>query len=269
MEVCQVTGTLGAVVQGLDLEHITDSEFGELHEALMRHQVLFARDQELSERGQRALAARFGVPTTYPLSKQRGETDFLHQIEDTAESPPKADSWHMDVTWIEHPPDVGILYALVVPAFGGDTMWADLYGAWEQLSAPAQAMLEPLQVLHVPDDLFWKRVNDPIRERELREAFPGAVHPLVRQHPVTGRTLLNLAGYFMDSIVGMTPEESEWLLEWLQSRVDDPNLQLRWSWRAGDVAIWDERSVVHRALSDHYPQHRKMRRCIINRNGRR
>jgi taurine dioxygenase len=127
-------------------------------------------------------------------------------------------------------------------------------------------MLEPLQVLHTPGEEFWDAVGRSVPDRvaELRDAYRGAVHPLVRAHPVTGRTVLNLAGYFMDSIVGMHPDESAWLLGWLNARVDDPNLQLRWKWQASDVAIWDERSTVHRALSDHYPQHRKMRRCTVD-----
>lgn len=127
-------------------------------------------------------------------------------------------------------------------------------------------MLSPLQVRHSPGGDFWEKVerSSTLDVSELREAFPGAVHPLVREHPVTGRTMLNVSGYWMESIVGMEPTESDWLLSWLKGRVEDPNLQVRWRWREGDVAIWDERSTNHRALSDHYPQHRKMRRCTVD-----
>ena len=82
-------------------------------------------------------------------------------------------------------------------------------------------------------------------------------------HPITGRKALFVAGGFMQHIVGMHPEESALLLGWLRARVDNPNLQVRWSWRIGDVAIWDERCTNHRALSDHFPQHRLMRRCTV------
>jgi taurine dioxygenase len=266
MEISRLTGRLGAVIEGVDLETIDDETFDALHEAVISHQVVFLRDQTLSDEGQRALAARFGTPTVYPLAKHFGGTEYLHTIEDTAESPPDADEWHMDITWIDRHPKVAILTALVIPSFGGDTMWSDLYGAWDRLSPIMKTMLTPLEVHHSPGAAFWEAVgrNSTLDVAELQAAFPGAVHPLVRNHPATGRTLLNLSGTFMDSVVGMERAEADWFLTWLRSRVDDPNLQVRWQWREGDVAIWDELSTNHRALSDHFPQHRKMRRCTVD-----
>ncbi|MGP0032742.1 MAG: TauD/TfdA dioxygenase family protein [Acidimicrobiales bacterium] len=266
MEIHKLTGRLGAVVEDVDLETIDDATFEALQDALMAHQVIFLRDQHLSDDGHRRLARRFGKPTVYPVMKHFGGTEFLHQIEDTEESPPDADGWHMDITWVSDPPKVAILAALVIPTYGGDTMWTDLYGAWDRLSPTMKEMLAPLQVLHTPGETFWGALHrvGTFDVAELRRAFPGAVHPLVRDHPVTGRTVLNLSGYFMESIVGMHPDESSWLLAWLGARVEDPNLQIRWRWREGDVAIWDEYSTNHRALSDHYPQHRRMRRCTVD-----
>jgi taurine dioxygenase len=267
MKTQKLTGRLGAVVEDVDLETIDDATFGALQEALMAHQVIFMRDQQLSDDGHRRLAGLFGRPTVYPVTKHFGGTEDLHLIEDTAESPPDADGWHMDITWVSDPPKVAILAAQVIPSYGGDTMWIDLYGAWDQLSPTMKEMLAPLRVLHAPGERFWEALDrvGKFDVAELRQAFPGAVHPLARDHPVTGRTVLNLSGYFMESIVGMHPAESDWLLAWLGARVEDPNLQIRWSWREGDVAIWDEYSTNHRALSDHYPQHRKMRRCTVDR----
>jgi taurine dioxygenase len=266
MEIQKLTGRLGALVEDVDLETIDNAAFEALHDALMTHQVLFMRDQRLSDDGHRRLAGLFGTPTVYPLSKHFGGTEYLHVIEDTAESPPDADDWHMDITWVDDPPKVAILTALVIPGYGGDTMWSDLYGAWDQLSPPMKESLAPLQVRHTPGDRFWDAVDraSDLDVADLRKAFPGAVHPLVRDHPVTGRTVLNLSGSFMESIVGMHPAESDWILAWLTARVDDPNLQIRWRWREGDVAIWDEYSTNHRALSDHYPQRRRMRRCTVD-----
>jgi taurine dioxygenase len=266
METSPITGRLGAVVTGVDLETIDSQAFASLQQALMEHQVLFLRDQQLSDDGHRRLAHRFGKPTVYPVMKYLGGTEFLHFIEDTAESPPEADGWHTDISWISDPPKVAILAALVIPASGGDTLWSDLYGAWDQLSPTMQSMLASLQVRHRAGNSFWEKVErgGGIDVSELREAFPGAVHPLVRDHPVTGRTLLNVSGYWMESVVGMYQGESDLLLNWLRQRVEDPNLQVRWRWREGDVAIWDERCTNHRALSDHYPQHRKMRRCTVD-----
>lgn len=266
MEIQKLTGSLGAVVEDVDLETIDDAAFEALHHALMAHQVIFVRNQQLSDEGHRRLAGLFGTPTVYPVSKHFGGTEYLHVIEDTAESPPDADGWHTDITWVSNPPNVAILAAMVIPTYGGDTMWTDLYGAWDHLSPTMQDTLAPLQMLHAPGERFWEALTraSNLDVAELRQVFPGAVHPLVRDHPVTGRTVLNLSGQFMESIVGMHPAESDWLLAWLNARLEDPNLQIRWRWREGDVAIWDEYSTNHRALSDHYPQHRKMRRCTVD-----
>jgi taurine dioxygenase len=266
MELRKLNGALGAAVEGVQLETIDDATFTMVHDALMAHQVLFFRDQNLSEDGQRSLAARFGTPSIYPLTRHFGGSEVLSHLEDTPESPPDADGWHTDITWIDPPPKVAILCALDIPAYGGDTLWADLYGAWEQLSPTMQRMLDGLTVRHTAGDPFWAAIGRrfPDAVAPMQQAFPGAEHPLVRVHPVTGRTVLFVAGYFMDSIVGMHPDESRWLVDWLRARVEDPNLQVRWSWRAGDVAIWDERCTNHRALGDHYPQHRLMRRCTVD-----
>jgi taurine dioxygenase len=266
VDIQRLNGSLGAVIEGLKLEAIDDAGFAALHGALLEHQVLFLREQHLSEEGHRSLAARFGTPAVYPLARHMGGTEYLSFIEDTADSPPDADGWHTDITWIDPPPKVAILCALDIPAHGGDTLWADLYGAWDRLSPTMQSMLAGLEIRHTQGEAFWaafgRRLPDKVAE--LREAFPGAIHPLVRVHPETGRKALFVAGSFMESIVGMHAEESTGLLAWLRTRIEDPNLQVRWSWTEGDVAIWDERCTNHRALSDHFPQHRRMRRCTID-----
>ena len=267
MRTTRLNGALGAVIEGLTLETIDDAGFEALTEALLEHQVVFLRDQHLSEDGHRALARRFGTPSVFPIAAHFGGTEILGHIEDTADSPPKADGWHTDITWLPAPPQVAILCGLDIPDHGGDTMWADLYGAWDRLSPTMQAMLEPLRVWHTQGEGFWSAAGGqltPEQLAELQAAFPGAEHPLVRTHPHTGRKALFVAGGFMHSIVGLHPEESTFLLDWLRARIEDPNLQVRWSWRPGDVAIWDERCTNHRALSDHFPQHRRMRRCTVD-----
>jgi taurine dioxygenase len=265
--VTKLTGALGAVIEDVRLETIDDHEFKELHDTLLEHQVVFLPAQHLSEEGQRALAHRFGTPSVYPVSKHLGSTEFLGHIEDSPDSPPDADGWHTDITWIDSPPKIAILCALQIPAYGGDTMWADLHGAYDQLSEPMKAFVAGLRVRHSAGDAFWAAVGRKMNDEtvaELKSVFPGAEHPLVRLHPETGRRALFVAGGFMESIVGLHQDESAWMLEWLRTRIENPNLQVRWHWTEGDVAIWDERCTNHRALSDHYPQHRHMRRCTID-----
>jgi taurine dioxygenase len=138
MEIRRLNGALGAELSGLRLETIDDVGFKELHEALLEHQVVFLRDQHLSESGHRSLAERFGTPSVFPLGRHFGGTETLSHIEDTVDSPPDADGWHTDITWIDPPPKLAILCALDIPAYGGDTLWADLYGAWDRLSPAMQ-----------------------------------------------------------------------------------------------------------------------------------
>ena len=267
METRRLTGVLGAEVEGVRLENITDHEFKALDDALLTHQVLFLRGQHLSEDGQRALATRFGTPSVFPLQRHFGGTEPLSLIEDTATNGPDADNWHTDITWIDAPPKIAILAALDIPAYGGDTLWADLYGAYEGLSPTMCSIAGGLRVRHTQGDGFWAAIAKRAGAEHvaaLRLAFPGAEHPMVRTHPVSGRKALFIAGGFMDSVVGMDPVESAWMLQHLRSRIDESKLQVRWSWQVGDVAIWDERCTNHRALGDHFPQHRLMRRCTVD-----
>ncbi len=267
MNVRKLNGALGAVIDGVDLDSIDDAGFQALHAALLTHQVLFVRDQRFSDAGQLALAERFGTPTVYPISKYFGGTQPLHVIEDSPESPPDADGWHTDISWLAEPPKVAILCALELPEYGGDTMWANLYSAYERISPALRAMLASFSIRHTQGDDFWasfSRVAGPEHLTELQTAFPGATHPLVRTHPETGRDALFVSGWFMESVVGLEPAESDWMLAWLRARLEDPNIQVRWQWRPGDVAIWDERCTNHRALSDHSPQRRRMRRCTVD-----
>jgi taurine dioxygenase len=271
VDINRVGGSLGAVVTGIDLrEPLSEERYGVLFEALMDHQVLFFRDQDLDDTAQLDLAAQFGEVSTYPITKLLGrvaDTRRLSYIEDTEQSPPDADGWHTDVTWIEDPPAAALLSARVIPAYGGDTMWASLYRAYDRLSPAMRRVCEGLSVRHWYGRDFENAVarglGDEIRPK-LAAAFPPVVHPLVRTHPITGRQALFVAGGFMHEIVDMHPAESDLLLGYLKGRVDDPNVQCRWQWRPNDLAIWDERCTNHRALSDHYPQHRVMRRCTVD-----
>ncbi|HEY2302429.1 MAG TPA: TauD/TfdA family dioxygenase [Acidimicrobiales bacterium] len=271
VEIDRIGGSLGAVVTGVDLRRpLTEAVYAQIFAALMDHQVLFFRDQDLDDTDQLNLAAEFGEISTYPITALLGtveKTRRLSYIEDTEQSPPDADGWHTDVTWIEDPPAAALLSARVIPSYGGDTVWASLYRAYELLSPVMQRVCDGLSVRHWYGPAFEQAVvrafGEEIRPK-LAAAFPPVVHPLVRVHPISGRKALFVAGGFMDEIVDLHPEESAVLLDFLKARVDNPNVQCRWHWRPNDLALWDERCTNHRALSDHYPQHRVMRRCTMD-----
>jgi taurine dioxygenase len=264
--VSRLTNSLGAAVDGVRLGSLTDAEFAAVRDALVEHKVLFFRDQHLTEAEHRALVTRWAEPMVFPVSRLLGRDDPMGKVIDTPDSPPDADNWHTDITWWPEPPSVAVLCALTIPESGGDTMWLDLERIYDALSPSMRRLCEQLTVHHAPGERFIA-ANRRIMGDEVGDLIAaqctGAHHPLVRTHPVSGRPSLFLSS-FIRRIDGMTQAESDEFLAPLRRRLDDPNVQVRWHWRAGDVAIWDEASTNHRALSDHYPQYREMRRCTAS-----
>jgi len=267
ISVTPLTPTLGAEISGVDLrESIRPETLRELRRALLEHLVIFVRGQDLSDEQHVEAAASFATPNVFPVTRARGIDQPLEFIEDSPESPPKADLWHTDAAFLEEPPDLAMLNVRDLPPSGGDTLWCSLYEAYDALSATMRRVADALeQDLH-PGDYFKKSVElqfGPGIYEQVAEEHKGARHPLVRVHPETGRRALFLCGAYVRGIAGMHPDESALLYEFFRSRLANPNLQCRWRWQEHDVAIWDERCTNHRALSDHYPSQRMVRRCTM------
>lgn len=258
---------LGSVVTDVKLSDLSDAQFEQVRDALHERSVLFFPAQHLTTEEQVAFAERFGTVSPYPMTQMMGGTDQASFIEDTADKPPAADDWHTDVTWIAQPPAYAVLAAIDIPDYGGDTMWSSLFAAFDTLSPTMQDLCDGLRVRHWPGPDFRDRVAEnagPEIADRLVAAFPPVEHPLIRRHPVTGRRALFVTSAFMDQVVGMHRDESDALLTFLRAHAANPNFQVRWRWAPGDVAMWDEASTNHRALSDHFPQHRRMRRCTVD-----
>jgi taurine dioxygenase len=187
----------------------------------------------------------------------------IEWLEDTPDSAPKADLWHTDLAFLPQPPDVAVLSMRDTPPTGGDTLWANLYDVHDNLSPLLQQIVAPLrQDVRRARPQPWSA--DPTGTSVVYRPDPaadGQTHPIVRVHPDTGRRALYLCGQFVTGIVGLRPEESDALLALLRAGVNDPNVQCRWRWQQHDVVVWDERCTNHRAVSDHWPQHRLVRRC--------
>jgi len=266
IDVIPLTAAVGAEVRGVDLRGpLPDHDRDDIRAALLRHLVLFFRGQDLTEEEQLAFASRFGPPFSADVDPTASEPLLFVSLEDTAADPPKADRWHTDMPFVARPPDIAVLSMMAAPAVGGDTLWASLYGAYDKLSPAMQAAVATLDL-----DLDLGTSRELVRKMHGDEHFATVVepaatarHPLVRVHPETGRAALYLCGAFMRGISGMHEAESDALLAYLRSLLDDPNVQCRWRWEQHDVAMWDERCTNHRAVSDHYPQYRKIRRCLV------
>lgn len=268
LEVTPLTRAIGARVDGIDLRHpLAEATVDRLRAAVLRHRVVFLRDQDLAPDVLPALAARFGRLAVSPLHRLLGTGRTTSVIEDDERRPPASFGWHTDLSWTAAPPAFGFLQALEIPAFGGDTIWASLAGAFAALSPSRQLECAQLRGAHSPDPSLLasvERNHGPEVAVRLRRAHPGVAHPLVRRHPETGEPLLFLSPLYLHHLVGVDRRRGERMLHELERMLDGPLLQVRWRWREGDVAIWDEAATCHRALGDHFPQRRAMRRCVVD-----
>jgi taurine dioxygenase len=270
-DVVPVSGHLGAELRGVDLRTLDDATAAAVEAAVIEHQVVFVRDADLTDDEQLAFAARLGEPMLFPFARVMGATvPTIGVIADGPDNPNVTDDWHTDVTWIATPPDYAVLRATVVPERGGDTLWASTSAAYDALSPAMQRLLDGLRVHHDNTSFIAGMlaknphldVPGGVADR-LRAEYPPVTHPLVRTHPVSGRRALYLGGRFMHGIVGMRPDESAALLGFLERHATDARFVCRRPWQPGDVAIWDERTTLHRSAGDHFPQRREIRRVEV------
>ncbi|HEY6533429.1 MAG TPA: TauD/TfdA family dioxygenase [Acidimicrobiales bacterium] len=270
MKFIPVAGSLGAEVVDLDLRALSEREAAQLQAGLHEFEVVFIRGADLDDDEHLALGGRFGPVNLFPFSKVMGATEPVTLMITDGPTKPTADGWHTDVTYALEPPDYAFLQAVIVPERGGDTIWASTTAAFEALSPTMQALIDGLEVVHSCEGFIagaseQGQLGDQFEEfaAAYRRMFPPVVHPLVRLNPDTQRKGLFLSSYYTTGIVSMTDAESDALLGLLQRHLEDPRFHCRWSWRPGDLAIWDERSTNHRSAGDHFPQPRALRRIEV------
>jgi alpha-ketoglutarate-dependent sulfate ester dioxygenase len=264
-----LSGRIGAEVRGLRLSgELAPESFAALKAALLRHKVLFIRGQQhLDDEQHQAFGRLFGPLEAHPTvpapsGTKLMELDSLHGG--------RADSWHTDVTFKAAFPQVSVLRAVVLPPYGGDTVWANTAAAYEGLPAPLKRLAEGLRALHGNDyDYAAGRVvaEDDSARKRYREVFTAktiqAEHPVVHVHPETGERAL-LLGHFVKQLQGLAGADSRQLFNTLQSHVTRLENTVRWRWSSGDVAIWDNRATQHYAINDYGQQHRVVRRVTVS-----
>lgn len=277
VEVEPLTASIGAIIHGIDLrEELSAAAIAGVRAALLEHRVVFLRDQHITPAQQVAFARRFGTLT--PAHPLLGGLDDEHPevlVLDSADYPLGVgsrtsatsynDRWHTDVTFSECPPAATILAGKTIPARGGDTLWADLVGAYATLSEPIRGLLDGRIAVHDSSATFSRfRTEDPTGERSalLAELAP-VRHPVVRVHPETGERGLFVNETFTQYIDGLLPGESDALLQFLYRHATAPERTVRWRWRAGDIAFWDNRSTQHYAAADYGDARRVMHRVTV------
>jgi taurine dioxygenase len=268
LEVKRLTPALGAIVDGLDLAApLTDAGAARIRSALDEHLVLFFEDQSLTPVQQRDFAARFGPLYVHPFYPGQGDAPEVMILAHDATHRANSDRWHNDVTYLATPPMGAVLYAEEIPELGGDTLWANMYLAYETLSEPLKQLVSGLRAVHSFAKNFtperFRALGMEERREQMYAEHPPVSHPVARTNPATGRKALFVNQDFTSHIEGVSPRESDALLRFLFEHMAQPESQVRWRWRKGTVAFWDNRWAQHCALADYFPARRRMRRATI------
>jgi taurine dioxygenase len=276
MRIEKLATHIGAELSDVNLAEAIENDdlFGAIQQALLDHKVLFLRDQRISKAEHVAFAERFGQLEDHPVAGSDPEHPGLVCIYKDLDSPPDhfENAWHCDATWREKPPMGAVLRCLECPSTGGDTVWANMNRAYEDLPDHIKETIGGLYARHSIEASFGARM--PIEKRHaLKAQFPDAEHPVVRTHPVTGEKVLFVNGFATHFTNFHTAENVRYgqdyspgaahLLNYLIARATIPEYQVRWRWQPNSVAIWDNRCTQHYAVMDYWPAVRKMERAGI------
>ena len=262
-----LTPHIGAEISNLDLSGtLSDSVMDKLEQALLDWNVLFFRDQNIDVEVQKRVARWFGELEVHPTAVPGAEHAELIRIAEDEKLRAHNNLWHSDVTFRQSPPLGSILCGRDIPPVGGDTLFADMYAAYDGLDEKIKAKNDDAKAVHVwPDgwvNMAMKSQN--LDQDEFWRRYPNPAHPVVRKHPQTGRRSLFVNTAFTRHIVGMEKSESDALLAFLYNQATIPEYQCRFRWRKNSVAFWDNRCTQHYAAADFYPQKRVVERITIS-----
>jgi taurine dioxygenase len=267
MEIRRVAGALGAEIHGVDLSgKLPQEDLERIRKAWLEHLVVFFRDQPLAPEAFMAFARQIGRPVEYPFV--RGIAGFPEIIEVKKLEHEKINFggvWHSDTAYLEVPPMASMLLARELPPYGGDTLFANMYLAYETLSSGMKSMLEKLIAINSSAKANVTRTReDRIRTdgREEAQEF-NAEHPVVRTHPETGRKALYVNFAHTLRFKDMTEEESAPLLGYLFQHQIRPEFTCRFAWRPGSIALWDNRCAQHNPVNDYHGYRRLMHRITL------
>lgn len=268
IEVVPVTGSIGAEIRGVTLSGDLDAgTVSQIRAALLEHKVVFFRDQHhLDDAGQEAFSALFGELQKHPMVKAAGESDAMLEL-DTS-SAYAASVWHTDMTFLPEPAAFAVVRPTILPPVGGDTMWANAANAYRRLPAPLKPLADNLWAIHSTDFDFEGSFDEEYKARmrdygaNTRKHTVRTEHPVVQIHPETGERSLIL-GSWVKRFAGLNNADSAKIFEVLQSYVSDPENTVRWKWRMGDVAMWDNRATQHRSVPDFGDAPRQLRRSTV------
>lgn len=261
-------GRIGAVISGVRLGgDLAPETVTAVRAALLANKVVFFRGQgHLDEESHEAFGRLLGTPVAHPTVPS---ADGRYSLGIDSDHGGRANQWHTDVTFVPAYPAFSILRAVVIPPYGGDTLWSNTAAAYAELPEQLRTLADSLRAVHSNDyDYVALRPNAlPEALATYREVFTSTKflteHPVVRVHPETGERVL-LLGNFVQRISGLTGHDSRVLVDLFQSHIERPENTVRWDWQVGDVAIWDNRATQHYGVDDSDTHERKLRRVTID-----
>jgi len=278
IEIAPIAGALGAEIGGVDLATLDDETFREIKAAWLKHLVVFFRDQVLTPEQQIGFARRFGAIHQHPFMQGMDEhPEILEIVKEEGDTKAFGEVWHTDQMFNPKPAKATILYAKETPDAGGDTLFANMYLAYDALSEPMQALLAGVKTWNVGDRKKLYQADKMGITRDGRYAGndkmtaklrdPGdleteAAHPLVRTHPETGRKALYISNH-TQTLEGFKGAEARPIIDFLRTHAVEPEFTCRFRWQVGSLAIWDNRCAQHRALNDYPGKRRRMHRITI------
>ena len=267
LTILPMTPTIGAEIEGIDLSRpLSAATVSALRQALLDWKVLFFRDQEITTDQHLAFSRNFGDLEVHPFAPHKPDYPEVLAITHNEKNKGKENTWHSDVTWRLEPSLGSILRAIELPPVGGDTLFADMYAAYEGLSDEVKARIEGAMAVH-----DFAHFRTAMRKRGLseeaiqamNEKYPMVEHPVVRTHPETGRKAIYVNAAFTQHIVGMEKADSDALLAHLYAQAAIPEYQCRFRWEPNSIAFWDNRASQHYAASDYFPAVRRMERVTV------
>lgn len=271
LSIVKLTPHIGAMVEGIDFtQTLSNEQRQQLEAALLKHQVLFFRNQPITPQQQASFARQFGSLHIHPIFPQADDQPEIVLLDSQQTDLRDNAIWHTDVTFSQTPPLGSILAAKQVPDFGGDTLWSSGYAAFEGLSPALQRFLSGLTATHsliksFPQERFGHTPEGFITWQQAQLDNPPVVHPVIRTHPITGKKLIFVNEGFTTKINELTDSESKAVLDFLFQHIAKPEFTVRWHWQNHDIAFWDNRATQHYATNDYDNHvHRVMHRATID-----
>ncbi|MBW5440852.1 TauD/TfdA family dioxygenase [Bradyrhizobium canariense] len=263
-DVVKLTPRIGAEIRSIKLSGALPAPaIAAINSLLLEHKVIFFRDQgHLDDIEQERFAMRFGTPAPNPTYDASKGTMSIIAI-DSACPPFPTNFWHIDWSCLDAYPKISILRGVVIPPIGGDTVWSNTAAAYLDLPRPLQRLADDLWAVHSLDVVMRPTEADrnPDDEALIRARFE-TEHPVVRVHPETGERTLVLGAYAR-RFVDLSKYDGQRLLELYESHITAPENTIRWNWKQGDVAMWDNRATMHYAANDYGEQRRVVRRATL------